>query len=331
MNVARVNHTATLLANGEVLVAGGSNGSAANLASAELYNPATGKWTFTGSMQIGRWLHRAVRLQDGQVLVAGGIDASGNTSASAELYTPSTGTWTATGSMTVAREDFTLTFLANGEVLAAGGTGGLASAELYNPATGTWTATGSMSQAFEDAGATLLQNGEVLAVGSQGANLYNPSTGTWTSTTPPPSNPGVDPPIALLPNGQVWVGDGQLSPGKGDELFNLSAAQWTAFAASPCGCGSYAGALLATGKVLTAGGVIFVPAQPYPTEETIKSAELWDPSTLAWTSTGSLNVSRVYESMTVLSNGQVLLAGGQTFNKNLGHLVEIANAELYTP
>ena len=327
MNVARVNHTATLLANGEVLAAGGTGG----LSSAELYNPASGNWTFTGSMQTGRWNHRAVRLPNGQVLVAGGFDASGNTSASAELYNPSTGTWTLTGNMTTGREDFTLTLLANGEVLAAGGAGQLTSAELYDSATGTWTATGSMIQSFNDAGATLLQNGQVLAVGSTGAELYNPSTGTWASTAGPPSNPGAVPPIALLPSGQVWVGDGQLSPGEGDELFNPSTAQWTTFGASPCSCGTYAGALLVTGKVLTTGGVIFVPARPYPTEETVSSAALWDPSTVGWTTTGSLHVSRVYESMTLLANGQVLVAGGQTFDKHLGHFVEIASAELYTP
>ena len=68
MNVARVNHTATLLPNGEVLVAGGDNGISGSLASTELYNPSTGKWTLTGSMQTGRWSHQAVRLQDGRVL-----------------------------------------------------------------------------------------------------------------------------------------------------------------------------------------------------------------------------------------------------------------------
>jgi len=72
MNVARVNHTATRLANSEVLVTGGSNATSGYLASAELYNPATGKWTLTGSMTIARTGHEAVLLPDGEVLVAGG-------------------------------------------------------------------------------------------------------------------------------------------------------------------------------------------------------------------------------------------------------------------
>ena len=86
-----------------------------------------------------------------------------------------------------------------------------------------------------------------------------------------------------------------------------------------------------TGRVLVAGGVTYVNAQPYPIEETNGLAALFDPSTLTWTSTGNMNKSRIGETMTVLSNGQVLIAGGQGFDKKLGHLVEIASAELYTP
>src|SRR5262249_10298285 len=123
MNVARYEHTATILANGQVLVSGGANDTAI-LSSAELYNPSTGKWTFTGSMTVPRYGHDAVLLQDGRVLVAGGFPPTccGTPGlASAELYNPATGTWTATGSMTTGRVDFTLTLLSDGKVLAAGG------------------------------------------------------------------------------------------------------------------------------------------------------------------------------------------------------------------
>ena len=125
MNVARVDHTATRLANGEVIVSGGRNITSGYLASAELYNPSTGKWTLTGSMHVPRDGNNAVLLQNGEVLVAGGYDPNACCGApplaSAELYNPSTGTWTLTGSMTVGRVDFTLTLLSNGKVLAAGG------------------------------------------------------------------------------------------------------------------------------------------------------------------------------------------------------------------
>jgi hypothetical protein len=235
-------------------------------------------------MTVQREGHDAVLLQNGQVLVAGGLNASGGINgpplASAELYNPSTGVWTATGSMTTGRYSFTLTALSNGEVLAAGGTAGypgLSSAELYNPATGTWTVTGNMTSGNETPGSVLLQNGPVLVTGND--NLYNPSTGTWTATTMPSHR--VVNPLALLPNGEVWVGGGGVF---GDAVYNPSTAQWTNIPPPPCttskqNCES-AGALLNTGKVLVAGGVTYVNAQPYPIEETNGLAALFDPSTL---------------------------------------------------
>jgi len=123
LNVARFNHTATLLPNGKVLVAGGAGNSA------ELYDPATGVWTYTGGMHYARSGHTATLLLNGQVLVAGG---AGN---SAELYDPATGRWTVTGSLNTARIYHTATLLGNGSVLVAGGEDDsgftLASAELY--------------------------------------------------------------------------------------------------------------------------------------------------------------------------------------------------------
>jgi N-acetylneuraminic acid mutarotase len=333
MNVPRINHTATLLSNGEVLVAGGNNNTHGYLSSAEVYNPSTGKWTLTGSMTVPRDGHDAVLLQNGQVLVAGGLNASSSgctTLAAAELYNPSTGTWTETGSMSVGRYSFTLTLLSNGEVLAAGGAncgnGGLLSAELYSPATGTWTATGNMTSGNQSTGAALLQNGRVFVVGND--NIYNPSTGSWSSTTPPPTFAQV--PLVLLPNGDVFAA----GTTQGDLVFNPSTARWTTFAPPPCTTSSQscesAGALLNTGKVLVAGGPTFVNAKPYPIEETNALAALFDPSTLTWTSTGSMNKSRLGETMTVLLNGQALVAGGDTLDKH-GHLVQIVSAELYTP
>jgi hypothetical protein len=182
-----------------------------------------------------------------------------------------------------------------------------------------------MTGSVNNDAAVLLQNGEVFA----GDNLYNPSTGTWNATSSPTVGGGT--PIVLLPNGDVWTG-GNI---KGDSMYNPSTNQWTAFAPPPCTTNSQncesTGRLLNTGKVLVAGGVTYVNAQPYPIEETNGLAALFDPSILTWTSTGSMIKSRLGETMTVLSNGQALVAGGQTFDKHLGHLVEIASAELYTP
>ena len=140
-------HTATLLPNGKVLVAGGlSNGvfgEGTPTSSAELYDPATGTWTATLNMGDPHGRHTATLLPTGQVLVAGGFPLTpfSEFSRSAELYDPATGTWSYTGPLRDGRFDHTATLLPNGKVLAAGGFSisthqALDTAELYNPATG---------------------------------------------------------------------------------------------------------------------------------------------------------------------------------------------------
>jgi len=166
---ARWNHAATLLPTGQVLVVGGYD-FGDTLASAELYDPATGLWTETGSMADERRLHTTTLLPNGQVLVAGGFSNVSGALTSAELYDPATGLWTETGSMATGRGLHTATLLPNGQVLVAGGdgdTGVLTSAELYDPASGTWTETGDLVNARFVHTATLLPNGKVLAAGGQ--------------------------------------------------------------------------------------------------------------------------------------------------------------------
>ena len=102
-DVARYQHTATLLPNGKVLITGGLNGTSA-FSSAELYDPATGSFTLlTGTMATARSAHTATLLPNGKVLITGGWNGTAALS-SAELYDPATGTFSATGSMATARE-----------------------------------------------------------------------------------------------------------------------------------------------------------------------------------------------------------------------------------
>src|SRR6266700_3693633 len=199
LNTGRFLHTATLLPNGMVLVAGGLDSNFHSSASAELYDPASGTWTTTGSLNTAPYEPTATLLSNGMVLVAAGGDSSFNASASAELYDPASGTWTATGSLNTARYGHSATSLSNGMVLVTGGFDGdgnaSANAELYDPASGTWTVTGSLNTGRAGHTATLLLNAMVLVAGgldgitvSPSAELYETSTSTPTPTpTPTPT------------------------------------------------------------------------------------------------------------------------------------------------
>ncbi|PYS29126.1 MAG: hypothetical protein DMF75_17780, partial [Acidobacteria bacterium] len=176
LNAPRSRQTATLLPNGKVLVAGGDYASnySGDL-TAELYDPANGSWSSTGSAASdfgtgreppGSFGSTATLLPSGKVLVAGGTEGDSPFN-SAELYDPATGTWSITGRLTTERQNHTATLLPNGKVLVVGGFNydlddSLNSAELYDPNTGTWSRTGSLNTGRVYHTATLLPNGKVL-------------------------------------------------------------------------------------------------------------------------------------------------------------------------
>jgi len=132
MAAARWGHTATLLPNGKVLIAGGYNGSS-DLASAEVYDPTSGTWSTAAPMASPRPGLRATLLFNGKVLVSG--SNSGPPASSAEVYDPDSNTWSAAAAMTTPRGGHTAMPLPNGQVLVSGGNNGsfLKGAELYTP------------------------------------------------------------------------------------------------------------------------------------------------------------------------------------------------------
>jgi hypothetical protein len=327
MGTARQEDTATLLANGHVLVAGGHAGPGI-VATAELYDPVAGTWTPTGSMGTARHFHTATVLANGQVLVAGGMDATDYVG-TAELYDPASGTWTPTGGMGTVRGLHRATRLANGKVLVTGGlnnTGGVGTAELYDPASGTWTPAGAMGTARYLHTATVLVNGQVLMAGGSSAvgvpvgtaELYDPTTGTF-SPTGALGTPRHAATATLLVNGQVLVAGGWngTSVVATAELYDPATGTFTATGSMGTARNIHSATLLANGHVLVAGG--------HSGTGVIAAAELYDPATGTWVATGAMGTARYIYTATRLANGQVLVAGGHA-----GSTGPLVTAELYT-
>ena len=289
MTSARQEHTATLLANGKVLVAGGRSGSGtAGLATAELYDPATKTWATTGSMTGARRLHAAVRLPtssnpttSGKVFVTGGID--GTTSvATARLYDPAAGTWISAQNLSAARHQHTATLLASGQVLVAGGMSGttvLNTASRYNPSsgTGTWTSVGNLAGARRAHSAALLVvpgnttlNNRVLVVGGNSGGTTSVSTvqlfdGTsaWTTLTAL-SSPREGHTATALSNGNLLVTGGRngSSTLATTLLFNAASGSGSWASAGNLGTARQAHtaslfptSIVTNGRVLVAGGI----------------------------------------------------------------------------
>jgi N-acetylneuraminic acid mutarotase len=333
LNTARQGHTATLLGNGQVLVAGGTN--TRSLVSAELFDPATGNWTYTGSMSAGRTYHIATPLPNGRVLVVGGdFDAQNLPVGTAELYDPATGQWAPTGGLNTPRAGFTATLLQSGQVLVAGGVDRhfytLVSAELYDPSTETWQYTGKMLADELEGGRTghtaaLIQGGKVLVAGGWGdadelstAQLYDPTTGTW-SLAADMGIPRSGFTATLLGSGDVLTAgdfDYHVVLAGMTQLFD-AAAGWHETDPMIVERSSHTATLLPNGQVLVIGGYA---------GKSLDSTELYDPSTGTWQMAGSLGTPRMDHTATVLGNGAVLIAGGIASPDTL-----LASAQLSLP
>jgi len=257
MAVSRAYHTATLLHNGKVLVAGGT-APTFPVAGAEIYDPATGTWSPTGNLVLPVAYHSAVLLENGKVLVVGGEGAHAGF---AELYDPAAGTWSLTGPPLVARWSAPAVLLPSGRVLRTGG--GSEVAEIYDPASGTWSATGSMSTARADCTLVRLPDGKVLAAGGTAggsylstAEIYDPSTGTWTGTAALPG-PRAWYAATLLPDGWPFLAGGRRETGTLNDavVFDPATQTWAIVAATMIRPRRrHAAVLLPDGRVLLAGG-----------------------------------------------------------------------------
>ncbi|MEK6283136.1 MAG: kelch repeat-containing protein [Acidobacteriota bacterium] len=298
--------TMTLLPDGKVLVTGG-NGDFNNTSSAEIFDPATGRWRFTANMSFGRRSgHSAVLLQNGSVLVVGGPNDS-----SPEIFNPGfTGNWSLTGSMIAARWDHTATLLNNGKVLVVGGNGPngpLTSTELYDHTTGLWTKTGSLVTQRRNHTATLLENGKVLVAGGNNglltlnsAELYDPMSGNWTPAGGMLLSRSSHT-ATLLSDGRVLVtgGNSPTLPTNSAELYDPASGIWTSAANMILRRSAHTATLLPSGIVLVVG----------TTDESVPRSETFNPATGKWTAFAG-NYPRSGHTATLLFNGTVLISGG---------------------
>ena len=334
---ARTLHTATLLANGKVLLTGGVGADDKTLATAELFDPVTSAFTSTGSMTNQRSRHAATLLPNGTVLVTGGEGLAG-VEVSAELYDPATGVFAPTGMMTEGRSRHTATLLASGKVLIAGGVvfaqGAIrASAELFDPAGGTFSATGSMANARYLHIATLLKDGRLLIAGGastdaggsiinlKSAELFDPTTASFSATGPLATARSA-PLAALLTNDTVLIAGGATDVGvvASAELFDPIAGTFKATVGPmPHARTDATATLIKNGNVLIAGGWDRTIAG----SAGILEANAFDAAAGVFSIKGFLAVARTNHTATLLANGRVLVAGG---SNSMGY---VGSAELY--
>ncbi len=310
LTTPRMDHTATLLTNGEVLVAGGRNGSMIH-SSAEVYSPESRAWVPVGSMANKRHGHRTTTLLDGRVLVTGG---EGTDLGSCEIFDSTTYQWSAANCLQVGRYNHISILLRTGHVLVAGGLGEggvLADVELYDPASNTWVNVSTLKVARRDHSATLMPDGKVLVAGGMDSGnallreveVFDPRTSDW-SPIASMNHPHSRHTATLLKNGHVLIvgTKGQQTA----ELYDPSLRSWKE--TCPLSIERHSGhaaTRLADGSVLISGGQGPGDAFLATTERYIHEQDKWE-------FFGTLAIDRTMHTATLLKDGAVLVVGGGT-------------------
>jgi hypothetical protein len=342
LSSARLAHTATLLPNGKVLIAGGGSGSDLYdglfvVEGAELFDPVTGSSTSAGV--VSRDFHSATLLLDGNVLLAGGETGySGGfpiVTNTAEVEKETSGLFEPTGSLAAARESHAETLLSDGRVLVTGGVTPvgigwqpLRSAEVYDPASGTFLKVADMNVGRVFHTATLLADGQVLIVGgdssdsSDTAELFDPVTGSFTLTGRMTAA-RLNHTATRLPNGKVLV-----AGGPGDtataELYDPNTGLFTPTGNMATGRSQHTATLLPDGTVLMAGGLTMLNS----IENETATTEIYDPASGSFRSGATMRQGRFWHTATLLPGGAVLFIGGASSSDG-DRITVLTSAEIY--
>jgi uncharacterized protein YjbI with pentapeptide repeats len=336
LNTARSNHVAVTLPNGNVLVAGGNNGTSSALNTAELYSAGTFT-LLTAPMETSRTSLTGTLLNNGSVLVAGGLNAGGNSVSSVETYINGAFSLDPNG-MSTPRDSHTATLLPNGDVLIAGGENGfgnnLNTAEIYHAADGTFSAPITMTSAHVAHTATRFTSGplqgKVLIVGgdvlgastnvpTNVAELYDPVANTFTATGSL-NVARADHVAVLLPNGKVLIAGGVNSNNQAEgsaELYDPVAQTFSFTGSLGFAQSSPAAVLLANGQVLVLGGTGSAGQD--------NQAQMYDPVAGTVSTIFGMVTPRSVFPVAILSDNTILIPGGFDAPSS------ITNAEIYYP
>lgn len=316
MAAGRASHTATLLPDGDVLIAGGFVDERTSLESMERFDPATGTFAPAAGMMTPRNSHTATLLPNGRVLLAGGFN--GDYLDTAEIYDPATNTVVNIAPLTRARSGHVAVLLASGDVLLVGGVGEgwtfLDDAEIFRSDTMSFSPAGRMRVARESHTATVLDDGQVLIAGGHAgrradlvihasAEIYDPATQSFA--------PAGDLMIrrhkhdaARLQDGTVMIvggadeRDGD-APYRSTEVYDPASRTFTP--GSDLNIPRYklqgTSVMLANGQLVIAGGAT--------------SVEIFDPVTRSFTVIeGMMADVRLFSTATLLHDGRILITGG---------------------
>ena len=338
LNSPRLGHTATLMRDGKVLVTGGFDDTGATLATAELFDPATGTWAFTAPMTNARAFHFAFLLSSGDVVVIGGDYTCCFSNINVEVYNPDNDVWRPGASLNSPLDSVSAIMLPSGKIFLSG----IAdfyrnpfnwptASWLYDPQQNVWTRARGDPIYRQSPSLSVLGDGTVLVTGgtrdpdewlsAPGAEIYDPTTDTWTATSSPGTTRLHDT-LTLLHDGTVLrVGGFRLTTLLStSEVFGPD-GMWQPVGNLNEGRMDHTATLLPNGLVLVAGGIASQP---------LTSTEIYDPLTANWTNAGPLNVARTGHTATLLENGTVLVVGGCGGGSSSETTV-LRSAEIYHP
>ena len=341
MHQGRFNHTATALADNRVLATGGTSDGYISLRSAEIFDPAKGRWDQAPDMLDPRMRHTSDLLPSGDVLVAGGFYGNGHGHPSGyfsyngpgnvsldrcEIYDRSTGRFRSVSPMITGRFWHRAAPLPDGRILVIGGVNvthrGLTSCEIYDPLMDEWTSAGSLTEPRARFAATVLQNGSIMVTGGHNGTfkgpvatceIYVPLQDRWSRIASMNDPRGFHSAL-LLPDGRVMVSGGFASSNATDtsgvEIYDPTENMWLMTGHLGTPRHSHFMVLTGSGGVIAYGGSSCTEFYC-----TVSGLEYFDPLSAEWVNTYVLVLGRKWPAEAMLPDGRFLICGGQSCNE----------------